>query len=126
MRYLFSIIIPVFNSEKYLNESINSVLRQKSKNTEIILINDCSTDRTRKICNFYKAKYSFIKVLHHKKNYGVGNSRNAGIGISKGKYLFLLPGSPSACKDAWDQIIRHQLDSSFKPCNLVEILPKIK
>lgn len=47
-------------------------------------------------------------------------------GTSKGKYLFLLPGSPSACKDAWDQIIRHQLDSSFKPCNLVEILPKIK
>ena len=47
-------------------------------------------------------------------------------GISKGKYLFLLPGSPSACKDAWDQIIKHQLNSSFKPCNLVEILPKIK
>jgi molybdenum cofactor biosynthesis protein B len=47
-------------------------------------------------------------------------------GISNGKYLFSLPGSPSACKDAWDKIIKHQLDSSFKPCNLVEILSKLK
>ena len=46
-------------------------------------------------------------------------------GISNGKYLFSLPGSPSACKDAWDEIIKYQLDSSFKPCNLVEILPKL-
>ena len=46
-------------------------------------------------------------------------------GISNGKYLFSLPGSPSACKDAWDNIIKYQLDSSFKPCNLVEILPKL-
>ena len=47
-------------------------------------------------------------------------------GISNGKYLFSLPGSPSACKDAWDEIIKYQLDSAFKPCNLVEILPKLK
>tara|TARA_B100000686_G_C16384414_1_gene759185 strand:- start:157 stop:657 length:501 start_codon:yes stop_codon:yes gene_type:complete len=47
-------------------------------------------------------------------------------GISKGKYLFSLPGSPSACNDAWEKIIKYQLDSSFRPCNLVEILPKLK
>ena len=47
-------------------------------------------------------------------------------GVSNGKYLFSLPGSPSACKDAWDEIIKYQLDSTFKPCNLVEILPKLK
>ncbi|PPR35474.1 MAG: Molybdenum cofactor biosynthesis protein B [Alphaproteobacteria bacterium MarineAlpha6_Bin4] len=47
-------------------------------------------------------------------------------GVSNGKYLFSLPGSPSACKDAWDEIIKYQLDSSFKPCNLVEIIPKLK
>ena len=50
----------------------------------------------------------------------------ASAGISKGKYLISLPGSPSACKDAWDEIIKYQLDSTFKPCNLVEILPKLK
>ena len=47
-------------------------------------------------------------------------------GISNGKYLFSLPGSPSACKDAWNEIIKYQLDSSFKPCNLIEIFPKLK
>ncbi len=47
-------------------------------------------------------------------------------GISNGKYMFSLPGSPSACKDAWNNIIKYQLDSSFKPCNLVDILQKIK
>ena len=47
-------------------------------------------------------------------------------GVSNGKYLFSLPGSPSACKDAWDEIIKYQLDSSFKPCNLGEIIPKLK
>ncbi len=47
-------------------------------------------------------------------------------GISNGKYMFSLPGSPSACKDAWEKIIKYQLDSSFKPCNLVEIISKIK
>ena len=47
-------------------------------------------------------------------------------GISNGKYLFSLPGSPSACKDAWDKIIKYQLDSSFKPCNLVTILPELQ
>ena len=47
-------------------------------------------------------------------------------GISRGKYLFALPGSPSACKDAWDEILVYQLDYRNKPCNLVEILPRLK
>ena len=100
MQYLFSVIIPVYNSAKYLHESINSVLLQKKENTEIILVDDCSTDQSSKICDFYKKKYSFIKVLHYKKNCGVGPCRNNGIRISKGKYLIfldsddsLLPGS---------------------------------
>ena len=46
-------------------------------------------------------------------------------GISSGKYLFALPGAPSACKDAWDDILVFQLDSRNKPCNLVEILPRL-
>ena len=67
MKYLFSIIIPIFNAEKYLNDSIYSVIEQNKKNTEIILVDDCSTDRSSKICNFFRKKYSFIKVLHNKK-----------------------------------------------------------
>ncbi len=46
-------------------------------------------------------------------------------GVSNGTYIFVLPGSPSACKDAWDEILMHQLDYRHKPCNFVEIMPRL-
>ncbi|MEO0386723.1 MAG: molybdenum cofactor biosynthesis protein B [Pseudomonadota bacterium] len=46
-------------------------------------------------------------------------------GVAGGTYLFALPGSPSACRDAWDEILVHQLDYRHKPCNFVEILPRL-
>ena len=66
-----------------------------------------------------------FRMLSYKKIKTSTIQSRACAGISNGKYLFSLPGSPSACKDAWDKIIKYQLDSSFKPCNLVEILPKL-
>ncbi|MBR0657556.1 molybdenum cofactor biosynthesis protein B [Plastoroseomonas arctica] len=47
-------------------------------------------------------------------------------GVSGGTYLFALPGSPGACRDAWDDILVHQLDSRFRPCNLVELMPRLQ
>lgn len=47
-------------------------------------------------------------------------------GVTRGTYLFALPGSPSACKDAWDLILIHQLDSRLQPCNLVELMPRLQ
>jgi molybdopterin adenylyltransferase len=47
-------------------------------------------------------------------------------GVSRGKYLFALPGSPGACKDAWDEILVHQLDIRYRPCNFVELMPRLK
>ncbi len=47
-------------------------------------------------------------------------------GVSNGKYIFCLPGSPSACKDGWDDILLHQLDIRHKPCNFVEIMPRLQ
>lgn len=46
-------------------------------------------------------------------------------GVAKGTFLFALPGSTGACKDAWDMILVHQLDSTHKPCNLVELMPRL-
>ena len=46
-------------------------------------------------------------------------------GVSNGTYIFCLPGSPSACRDGWDQILIHQLDIRHKPCNFVEIMPRL-
>ena len=47
-------------------------------------------------------------------------------GVACGKYIFCLPGSPSACKDGWDEILRYQLDIRHKPCNFVEIMPRLQ
>ena len=47
-------------------------------------------------------------------------------GVARGKYLFALPGSPGACKDAWDEILVHQLDVRYRPCNFVELMPRLK
>ena len=46
--------------------------------------------------------------------------------VANGTYLFALPGSPGACKDAWDDILVHQLDSRYRPCNFVELMPRLK
>ena len=46
--------------------------------------------------------------------------------VADGTYLFALPGSPGACKDAWDDILVHQLDSRYRPCNFVELMPRLK
>lgn len=47
-------------------------------------------------------------------------------GVTKGTYLFALPGSPSACRDGWEEILKHQLDNRFRPCNLVELMPRLQ
>lgn len=47
-------------------------------------------------------------------------------GVANGTYLFALPGSPGACKDGWDDILVHQLDARYKPCNFVELMPRLK
>ena len=47
-------------------------------------------------------------------------------GVAGGTYLFALPGSPGACRDGWDDILKWQLDSRFRPCNLVELMPRLQ
>lgn len=61
------------------------------------------------------------------KHVGVSTIQSrATAGVAKGKYLFALPGSPGACKDAWDEILVHQLDIRYRPCNFVELMPRLK
>lgn len=83
---LISIIIPVYNVEKYLNNCIDSVIKQSHKNLEIILIDDGSTDTSPSICDSYKKKDQRIKVIH-KTNRGLSDARNAGILKATGKYI---------------------------------------
>ena len=87
---LFSIIIPVYNCEKFIETCLLSVLNQNFNNYEIIIINDCSKDRSLKICKKYKKKYPKIKIINQKTNKGVSSSRNLGIKSSIGKYIIFL------------------------------------
>lgn len=81
-----SIIVPVYNVEKYLRECIHSILNQKFQDFELILVNDGSTDSSRLICDEYSKKDTRIKVIH-KENGGLSSARNAGIDIANGIYL---------------------------------------
>ena len=90
MKYFFSIIIPIYNSESFLIECIDSLINQKKIFFEIILINDYSSDSSLKICKDYKKKFNFIKIINNNKNIGVGKSRNKGINRSNGKYFIFL------------------------------------
>lgn len=83
---LISIIIPVYNSEKYLNQCIESVINQTYKNLEIILIDDGSTDSSGKICDDFAKKDKRVIVLH-KKNEGVSSARNTGLKIATGEWI---------------------------------------
>ncbi len=83
---LISIIIPIYNVEKYLKECLDSILGQTYKNLEIILVDDGSPDNCGNICDEYLKKDSRIKVIH-KTNGGLSDARNHGINIATGEYI---------------------------------------
>lgn len=87
--YRISIVIPIYNSEKYLNKCIDSILDQKFNGLEIILINDGSSDSSLDICNEYKDKYSNVKVITQK-NSGPSSARNVGLDLASGEYICFI------------------------------------
>lgn len=80
-----SIIVPVYNTAKYLKQCIDSLTNQTLNEIEIIIINDCSPDNSSDIITSYKDKR--IKIINHNKNMGIGKSRNDGIKKATGKYI---------------------------------------
>lgn len=84
-----SIVVPVYNSAKYLEECIGSLLAQTYEPYEIILVDDGSFDGSGEICDEFATHYSHIKVIH-KKNGGVSSARNKGIEEAKGSYLIFV------------------------------------
>ncbi len=84
-----SIIIPVYKTEKYIRECVDSVLREAPQNSEIILVDDGSPDNCPKICDEYAELDKRIRVIHQE-NKGLSAARNAGIDVAKGKKLFFI------------------------------------
>ena len=81
-----SIIIPVYNSEKYLVNCLNSILKQDEKIFEVIIIDDGSSDSSYEIMKKYECSYDKVKILK-KENGGVCSARNLGIEVAEGEYL---------------------------------------
>jgi len=108
-----SIIVPVYNVERYLKRCINSILSQTLKNIEIILINDGSTDNSGNICNEYADVDKRIRVIH-KENGGLSSARNAGIKISLGRYLGFVDSddyiNPNMYKNLYELCIQNDSD----------------
>lgn len=85
-----SIIIPNYNNEKYLEECIESIERQTYNNIEIVIVDDFSTDNSRKIINNLQKKYNNIKVILLQQNKGVSNARNEGLKAASGEYVTFI------------------------------------
>lgn len=84
--YMFSVIVPVYNVEKFLVKCLDSVVNQTYRNLEIILIDDGSPDNSPAICDEYAARDGRVRVIHQK-NAGQAAARNVGISIAKGDYI---------------------------------------
>ena len=104
MNIKISIVVPVYNAEKYLDECITSILNQTYNNFELILINDGSIDNSLEICNKYSLGDNRIKVIN-KINEGVSRARNIGIEVSTGDYLMFVDSDDTIQKNSLDIIV---------------------
>lgn len=95
---LISIIVPVYNVEKYLPQCIESIINQTYENLEIILVDDGSTDKSGSICDEYSEKDKRICTIH-KENGGLSDARNVAIDIAKGEYLTFVDSDDYITKD---------------------------
>ena len=101
---LISVIVPVYNVEKYLVECLESVLKQTYRNLEIILVNDGSTDNSGEICQEYANKYPQIKYMHQK-NSGVSVARNNGLEMANGEYIMFVDSDDFLQDDAIGNLV---------------------
>ncbi|MBE6091229.1 MAG: glycosyltransferase [Clostridium beijerinckii] len=102
---LISVIVPVYNVEKYLPQCIDSILNQTEKNLEIILVDDGSLDNSGKICDEFSKKDDRIVVIH-KKNNGLSSARNAGLEIAKGNYIGFVDSDDWLDKSMYEILLK--------------------
>ena len=105
MNELVSIITPSFNSERFITETIQSVLNQTYKNWEMIIVDDCSTDKTEEIIHHFMEEDSRIHFVKLNKNSGAGVARNSGLQIARGRFIAFLDSD-----DVWKA---HKLETQL-------------
>ena len=115
-----SIIIPVFNVQNYIKEALESIVMQTIgfEHLEVIMVNDCSTDRSGEIIDEYASKYDNFKAIHLPENSGAaGKPRNTGINAAQGEYLMFLDPDDyyeeDACETLYSKIVEEDVDIVF-------------
>ena len=109
MSVKLSVIIPVYNSQKYLVECLSSVCNYSYQDIEVIIIDDYSTDKSLCISQNFLKKFNFIKIFALKKNRGVSYCRNLGIKNAKGDYICFIDSDDKLIKNGI-KIILNQLE----------------
>ena len=125
MKDLISIIVPVYNVEKYLEKCIESIVNQTYQNLEILLIDDGSTDCSGKICDEYAQKDKRIKVIH-KENGGVSSARNKGLAEATGEYIGFVDGDDYIDKNMYEIMLKEIKKDTieFVMCDFNIVNPK--
>lgn len=108
MNPFFSVVIPVYNAEKYINKCVESILQQSFENFEVVLVDDGSADRSMAICEDLSKKDDRVSLVHQK-NQGVSTARNKGTSLAKGRYIIFV--------DADDYIRADTLMFLHESCN---------
>ena len=116
-KYKFSVIIPIYNVEKYLKDAIESVINQTigfKENIQLILINDGSTDSSEIICMEYKEKYPENVIYSKQENAGVSSARNAGMSYTEGEYVNFLDGDDKWSLDGFEKVWKFFKENDVK------------
>lgn len=124
MEELISIVLPVYNGEKYLRESIDSVLAQTYKNWELLIVDDCSTDSSTAIAKEYASKDRRIYYYRNEKNLRLPRNLNKGFGLAKGNYLTWTSDDnkfkPTALEKMYDALKNNQnAQFVFASCRVI-------
>ena len=108
MDKLISVIVPVYNVEKYLPRCIESILRQTYPHFELILVDDGSLNKSGAICDRYAKKDARVKVIH-KENAGISTARNAGVDMAQGEYISFVDSDDWVREDYLEKLLTPML-----------------
>lgn len=115
-KYIISVVVPVYNTEKFIERCVESLLNQSASGVDIVLVDDGSPDSSPEICDRYAAEHECVQVLH-KQNAGQGLARNDGIKIARGKFIAFLDSDDYYDSDACKKLIQVMEDSGADICS---------